>query len=287
MDHHTLAIVSIVGSSLDVLGALYLAYDLLGGEHGPLRTLSRGVTYGILFAVGYGIPLGPVFGIACGATHGFTLAWELSRASRGAPTPGLGTMRPPVPFADAATVLARPGFSGPRSESFSAPSVPWGRSPLTASEFALPWNTCPLPVRALPFARCWPLSTARPVTASPPGSAPEFAHRPERALWFGLRIGLTVGLVTADSSASTPFVEWGADHIPEKRMGVFGVLLILLGSPSNPCSIGPRFSTFPFGSASLRDLVRSRPPGRLFAASEADSWEEVRDEGVPRGPGKL
>jgi hypothetical protein len=36
-DRHALAIVSIIGSSLDVLGSLYLAYDLLGGEHGPLR----------------------------------------------------------------------------------------------------------------------------------------------------------------------------------------------------------------------------------------------------------
>jgi len=41
MDKHTLALISAVGSSLDMLGTLYLAYDLLGGEHGPLRTLSR------------------------------------------------------------------------------------------------------------------------------------------------------------------------------------------------------------------------------------------------------
>jgi hypothetical protein len=34
IDKHTLAVVSIVGSSLDLLGALYLAYDLLGGERG-------------------------------------------------------------------------------------------------------------------------------------------------------------------------------------------------------------------------------------------------------------
>ena len=26
-----------------------------------------------------------------------------------------------------------------------------------------------------------------------------------------------------------PFVEWIADHVPEKRMGVFGVGLILIG----------------------------------------------------------
>ena len=79
VDRHTLALVSIVGSSLDVLGALYLAYDLLGGEHGPLRTLTRGVTYGALFGLGYGLALGPVFGLASGATHGLTLAWAFSR----------------------------------------------------------------------------------------------------------------------------------------------------------------------------------------------------------------
>ena len=88
IDKHTLALVSIVGSSLDVLGALYLAYDLLGGEHGPLRTLTRGVTYGALFGAGYGLALGPVFGLASGVAHGITLAWEFSRASRHGPKPG-------------------------------------------------------------------------------------------------------------------------------------------------------------------------------------------------------
>src|SRR5258708_7632139 len=88
IDKHTLALISIVGNSLDVLGALYLAYDLLGGEHGPLRTLTRAVTYGALFGSGYGLFLGPVFGLASGVAHGITLAWEFSRASRGRPQPG-------------------------------------------------------------------------------------------------------------------------------------------------------------------------------------------------------
>src|ERR1700724_391937 len=85
---HALAPVSIIGSSLDVLGALYLAYDLLGGQHGPLRTLTRGVTYGVLFGTGYGLTLGPVFGLASGVAHGITLGWEFSRASRHRPKPG-------------------------------------------------------------------------------------------------------------------------------------------------------------------------------------------------------
>src|ERR1700730_19147823 len=82
IDRHALAIVSIVGSSLNVLGSLYLAYDLLGGEHGPLRTLTRGVTYGVVFGVGYGIVLGPVCGLATGVTHGIAFGWELSRLAR-------------------------------------------------------------------------------------------------------------------------------------------------------------------------------------------------------------
>jgi hypothetical protein len=82
IDKHTVALISIAGSLLDVLGALYLAYDLLGGEHGPLRTLTRGVTYGAVFGAGYGLTLGPVFGLVAGAAHGITLAWEFS-APRG------------------------------------------------------------------------------------------------------------------------------------------------------------------------------------------------------------
>src|SRR6267154_2511514 len=88
IDRHTLALITIIGSSVDMLGALYLAYDLLGGEHGPLRTLTRGVTYGVLFGAGYGLALGPVFGLASGVAHGITLAWEFSRASRHRPKPG-------------------------------------------------------------------------------------------------------------------------------------------------------------------------------------------------------
>src|SRR6267142_1771840 len=88
IDRHTIALISIIGNSLDVLGALYLAYDLLGGEHGPLRTLTRAVTYGVLFGTGYGLALGPVFGVAAGVAHGITLGWEYSRASRHEPRSG-------------------------------------------------------------------------------------------------------------------------------------------------------------------------------------------------------
>jgi len=83
MDHHTVAAISITGTCLDVLGSLYLAYDLLGGQHGPLRLLTRAVTYSIVFGVGYGIGLGFFFGLASGIATGITLSIEFNRAARG------------------------------------------------------------------------------------------------------------------------------------------------------------------------------------------------------------
>jgi hypothetical protein len=52
VDRHTIAAIALSGTALNLLGGLYLAYDLFGGEHGPLRTLTRAVTYGLLFFLG-------------------------------------------------------------------------------------------------------------------------------------------------------------------------------------------------------------------------------------------
>ena len=82
MDHHVVAAVSLAGIFLDVLGGLYLAYDLLGGQHGPLRLLTRMVTYSIVFGIGYGIGLGLFFGVACGLATGITVSIELQRTAR-------------------------------------------------------------------------------------------------------------------------------------------------------------------------------------------------------------
>jgi hypothetical protein len=114
IDRHTLALISIVGSSLDMLGALYLAYDLLGGEHGPLRTITRGVTYGVLFGSGFGLALGPIFGLASGLAHGVTLAWEFSRASRNRPRSGFW-------FDTAMSAIRGLGFAVGAAYSFGLP----------------------------------------------------------------------------------------------------------------------------------------------------------------------
>ena len=54
-------------------------------------------------------------------------------------------------------------------------------------------------------------------------------HQRSKALAFGLESGLLIGAVTVIVTACAPFVEWTADHIPARRMGVVGIGLILIG----------------------------------------------------------
>ena len=54
-------------------------------------------------------------------------------------------------------------------------------------------------------------------------------HPGVSALRLGVKFGVAIGVVTTIVSACMPVIEWSADHVPEKRMGVFGVGLILIG----------------------------------------------------------
>jgi len=55
------------------------------------------------------------------------------------------------------------------------------------------------------------------------------AHQFANALSVGLKAGLAIGVVTGISGSCTPFIEWTADHVPERRMGVLGIGLIVIG----------------------------------------------------------
>jgi len=79
MDHHAVAAVSLTGICLDVLGGLYLAYDLLGGQHGPLRLLTKMVTYSIVFGIGYVSAW--FFFESLPSRDGITIAIELHRTA--------------------------------------------------------------------------------------------------------------------------------------------------------------------------------------------------------------
>jgi hypothetical protein len=229
MDHHTVAAVSITGTCLDVLGSLYLAYDLLGGQHGPLRLLTRAVTYSIVFGVGYGVGLGFFFGLASGIATGITLSIEFNRAARGlnhyslfwegvfSSIRGLAFgaglyrtlgLRFAVPFAVLITVGQVIAYS--RDMRPAIDYVANRRPHLTRRQS---WGTV---VRTIGY-------TATALICS------VLVHRIDQAWSFALRVGLVTGIVTAVGIMVNPYIEYYADNLPERRLGVFGIGLILCG----------------------------------------------------------
>jgi hypothetical protein len=229
IDKHALAIISIIGSFLDVLGALYLAYDLLGGEHGPLRTLTRAVTYGGLFAIGFGVALGPVFGLVCGTAHGITLAWELARTARNKPTPGFWYQTTMSAIRGASFVLGAAYLFGlPFGLSFGGLST---LGQIIAYQFgirpSLDYAPAPRPRMTM---RLFLATLNRTVGYTVAAYLSAWvAHQRDRALPLALEVGLLIGIVTAITSALLAPVEWHADHMPQRRMGVFGIVCILVG----------------------------------------------------------
>ena len=229
MDHHTVAAISIAGISLDVLGSLYLAYDLLGGQHGPLRLLTRAVTYSVVFGLGYGLGLGLFFGLATGIATGVTVAIELNRAARGLdhyPLPweavlaairgiafGAGLYRiGGFGFAFAYAVIVTIGqvFAYSRGMRPAIDYTTSRRPRFTKRQF---WGTV---LRTLGY-----IATALICSA--------LIHHVDHAWSFALRVGLVTGIVTAAGITINPYIEYYADNLPERRLGVFGIGLILCG----------------------------------------------------------
>jgi len=228
MDHHTLAAISVSGICLDVLGGLYLAYDLLGGQHGPLRLLTRVVTYSVVFGIGYGLGLGLFFGIAAGLATGITIAIELHRTSRGGHYPlrwetvfsairGLGFAiglyrQTGVSFAFTFGALitcgqiiayrrgVRPGMDYASSR----------RPRLTRRQFRAAI------IRTLGYMAAFLLCS-------------RFVRHVEHSWTFALRGGVVIGIVTVVGTTVNPFIEYYADNLAERRLGVIGIMVVFCG----------------------------------------------------------
>jgi len=220
MDHHTLAAISITGSCLDVLGSVCLAYDLLGGQHGPLRLITRAVTYSVVFGIGYGLGLGLWFGVASGFTTGITLAIEFNRAARGLdhyslPWEGL--------------------FSAIRGFGFSA-----GLYRMVGIRFAIAFGLLITIGQTFAYSRGMrpaidyvaarrPRITRRQFRGTVVRSlgyiasaliCSTFIHHVDHAWAFAIRLGLVTGIVTGVGVTVNPYIEYYANNLPERRRRV-------------------------------------------------------------------
>jgi len=73
---------------------------------------------------------------------------------------------------------------------------------------------------------------------------------------FAIRIGLVTGVVTGIGQTVNPFIEYFADHLPERRLGVFGIGLILCGFASQ--SVQYRLALFDVKLFYKRGFLGSR-----------------------------
>jgi len=229
MDHHTVAAVSITGICFDVLGSLYLAYDLLGGQHGPLRLLTRAVTYSVVFGVGYGLGLGLFFGLASGIATGITVSIELNRAARGLdhyslPWEGLFAAIRGFAFGAGLYLILGFGFSIAFAILVTVGQVfaYWhGMRP------AIDYSASRRPRLTRRQFRGTVVRTVGYMVAALICSA--FIHHVDHAWSFAIRVGLVTGIVTGVGVTVNPYIEYYADNLPERRLGVFGIGLILCG----------------------------------------------------------
>jgi hypothetical protein len=229
MDHHVVAAISVSGICLDVLGGLYLAYDLLGGQHGPLRLLTRLVTYSIVFGIGYGLGLGLFFGIAAGTATGITVAIEMQRMSRGG-----------VHYSLRWEAL----FSAIRGVGFAI-----GLYPMAGVPFSLAFGAIITAGQVVAYIRgirpgmdytasrrrrftrrqfhATVIRTAGYIVTFLLCSA--FVRRIEHPWQFALRGGIVTGIVTAAGTIVNPYIEYYADNLPERRLGVLGIMIVFCG----------------------------------------------------------
>ena len=230
MDHHTLAAVSITGSGLDVIGSLYLAYDLLGGQHGPLRVLTRAVTYSLVFGLGYGLGLGLFFGIASGMSTGITLAIELNRAARGLQHYSLA-------WEGVFAALRGCGFGvglypavGLRFAASFAMLITVGQI-FAYSRGMRPALDYASSRRARFSRRQFEGTALRTVgyIASALLCSALIHHVVDHPWFFAIRVGLVTGVVTGVGVTINPYIEYYADNLAERRLGAFGIGLILCG----------------------------------------------------------
>jgi hypothetical protein len=225
--HDLIPVLSLTGVILDALGGLYLAYDLLGGKHGPLRAITKSVSYGVMFGIIYGLPLGVWFALVGLLVSGPALSFEIERRD----------VRSVQPFVEALV------FGLLRAVSFGAAG--WlAKDAWFGISFgilsAIGFVGAYLLVGPPPFD----LTSLRPridravlKRAVFRGASIGFAAviagaigREPDMLLYGVEVGLVTGISSGVLVAVAPSVEAWVDSLPDRRLGGFGAILVLIGS---------------------------------------------------------
>ena len=224
MRRDLISILSLLGVVLDALGGLYLAYDLLGGQRGPLRTITKSITYGTFFAVGYGLPLGIWFGLSGLLASGPALSLEIESRHRRAAHPLTAALVYGVARAISFGVagwLAKDAEFGIYFGIFAAVG-------LVVAYLIVGPPSASLSDRRkfIPIERGIVRGASIGLAAILSGAL----HREAHALSYGIEVGLVTGVTSGVLVAVAPAIELWVDNLPAYRLGAYGAILVLIGS---------------------------------------------------------
>lgn len=224
--HDLIPILSLAGVILDGLGALYLAYDLLGGERGPLRMVTKVISYGVLFGTAYGLPLGEWFGLAGLFGSGPALSFEIERRN----------------VRDVHPLLEALAFGFLRALSFGAAGwlskdswfgINFGILSMIGFVAAYLMVGPPADVSSGHAHIDRAVLTRAAFRGASIGLAGVFSGvllSEPHALAYGVEVGLVVGISSGVLVAVAPAVEAWVENLPPRRLGGYGAILVLIGS---------------------------------------------------------
>lgn len=228
----TIAFFGFFGTIMDVMGGIYLTYDLLGGRDGPLSLLTRIATYTLIFSVCYGLILGPVFGLTSGLGLGIVLALEFHRISR------YQRLHLSTPLQQT------PWFSFARGLVLGiAAALAYG------AEFGVIFGSlCALGMLIISWLGMTPTrdyiaqhrlhmtghkflaAVLRGAVIGLAGAAAAWIETANSySVEFGVLVGGTVGLGSMVLTATSPMIEYWIDNMPERHLLLMGLAMVSVG----------------------------------------------------------
>ncbi len=228
MDEHFSAVITIIGMTCDVMGGLYLAYDLLGGENGPLARLTKIVNYSVLLVLLFLSTMGLKFALIVGIAFGTSLGLHFDRAGRSIPETQkflllTATMRG-VAIAIAVWLKENHILGLVMGVLVFAMSMLLPRFKISPSALYMSGKRPQLSWRQFLIAfALMSVSIASGLVGA------SIAHGDARTVGFVIKFGLTFGFAIFVVSTVSPLIEWYSDNLPPQSFGTMGVILFIIG----------------------------------------------------------
>lgn len=220
---------SLLGMGLDGLGGLYLAYDLLGGKHGPLRIIGRATGYIALFFLGYATVLGLRYAIVAATGMGALLAVEFRLAAANGQRPERNRVLLFGFFRGVVLGLAGMSIAGATFGAVFGLLSGMALMIVYSFDFA-PTDDYVAHIKPRLSRHNLLASALRAIGISIAGVvAGHLVLAGAHATVLGLKLGLAAGTVSALVGLFSPAIEWWIDNLPERRLGVLGLGFIFLG----------------------------------------------------------